>query len=178
MDFFAHSLSGVLLGQLTAPEKSPSEQGFYIGVCTAGMILPDTDAASYLFGPDAFQAIHQRYTHTLFALLILPPLAALVVRTFHKKHSFRTIWLLFLLAMGVHVAEDLIAHWPVEFFYPLSRKGWSFGLIRQDFSLVVDFLFIIGAGLSFYDRLAPHRRIVAGGTFLAVLFYLLFGPGY
>ena len=73
---------------------------------------------------------------------------------------------------------DVFAHWPLEFFYPLSRKGWAFGLIRKDFSYVVDFLFIAGAMLTFYDALEKHRRIVAVGTFLAVFLYLIFGPGY
>ena len=178
MDVIAHSLSGVLLGQISAPGDSERERKYYLGVCVGALILPDIDAVSYVFGPDAFAAIHQRFTHTIFALALLPPVAAGIVRLFHKKHSFLRTYFLILLGMTIHIGEDLIAHWPVEFFYPLSRRGWAFGLIEKDFSLIVDFIFIAGAMLTFYDKLAKHRRIVGILTFAAVFFYLLLGPGY
>ena len=178
MDIIAHSMSGILLGQMAMKEDTKTERRYYFGVCVLGLILPDIDAISYLFGPDAFAAVHQRFTHTIFAVAIFPLIIAWMLHHWDKKHSYIRTYLLLLIGMMVHISEDLIAHWPVEFFHPLSKKGWTFGLIQKDFSLVVDFIFIGGAMLSFYDKLAKYRRWVAGVTFLAVLAYLLSGPGY
>jgi membrane-bound metal-dependent hydrolase YbcI (DUF457 family) len=178
MDIIAHSLSGVLLGQMAMKEDTARERLYYFGVGITALVLPDIDAISYLWGPDGFAAVHQRFTHTIIALGIFPLVMGSIIRKIERKHSFKRTYFLFLAGMMIHVAEDLIAHWPVEFFYPFSRKGWAFGLIQKDFSLVVDFLFIGGAMLSFYDKLARYRRWVAAGTFLVVLLYLLTGPGY
>jgi|GEM_PF-2715509 len=179
MDIFAHSLSGVLLGQAAAPiEAKKKERVYYITLGLIALTFPDIDAISYLWGgPEAFATYHQRYTHTLFALIAFPPLIAGLIRIFHKDHSFLRNYMILVVGMFIHLAEDLIAHWPLEFFYPLSRKGWAFGLIREDFSIIVDFLFIIGAMLTFYDKLEKKRRIVALCTFGVVFLYLILGPG-
>jgi membrane-bound metal-dependent hydrolase YbcI (DUF457 family) len=178
MDIIAHSLSGVLVGRIAMQEETGKDRIFYMGISIAALIVPDVDAISYIKGPDAFAMIHQRFTHTIFSLLLLPPLLAWIVYLFNKRPGFIRIYLLFLIGMGIHIAEDLIAHWPVQFFYPFSQKGWAFGLIRKDFSLVVDFIFIAGAMLTFYDPLVRYRREVALSTFGAVLLYLLLGPGW
>jgi membrane-bound metal-dependent hydrolase YbcI (DUF457 family) len=178
MDIIAHSLSGVLLGRIAAPDDSRKERIYYLGISIAALVLPDADAISYLWGPDAFAAIHQRYTHTIFSMIFFPPAVAGLVYLFHKKHTFIRTYLLFLCGMIIHIAEDLIAHWPVQFFYPLSQKGWALGLINKDFSLVVDFIIIIGAMLTFYDGLLKYRHHVGIGTFIVLILYLLFGPGY
>lgn len=178
MDIFAHSLSGVLLGQIAMKENAAKERGFYLGTGIAALVVPDIDAVSYLWGPDAFQAIHQRFTHTIFSMMILPFFLACIMLLFFRKQGFWKIYLIFLVGMGIHIAEDLIAHWPVQFFYPVSQKGWAFGLIKKDFSLVVDFIFIMGAMLTFYDPLVKRRRVVALSTFGAVVLYLLLGPGW
>lgn len=179
MDIFAHGFSGVLLSQV-ARRKDDAQQDriFYFTTCVGAMILPDLDAVSYLFGPDAFAAIHQKYTHTIFALVLIPPLAATALHLVFKHYSWILTWLLVTVGMSIHIAEDLIAHWPVRFFYPFSQKGWAFGLIRKDFSIVVDFIFIIGAMVTFYDRATPYRRIIAILTFIIVAVYLFLGPGF
>ena len=178
MDIIAHSLSGMLLGQMAMKEDTPGERKYYFGIGITALVLPDIDAISYLWGPEGFAAVHQRFTHTVFALAVIPLGLAWFVRRIDKKHSFKSAYLLFFIGMAIHIAEDLIAHWPVEFFHPFSRKGWALGLIQKDFSLVVDFIFITGAMLCFYDRLIRFRRWVAAATFLSVGLYLLLGPGY
>ena len=177
MDVIAHSLSGVLVGRAGAARDDARERKFYLTVGGGAFLFPDIDAVSYLWGPDAFALIHQRYTHTIFALILFPPLLAFAFRFLFRDRSWKTIYLLVLAGMSIHIAEDLIAHWPVEFFYPLSGKGLSFGLIREDFSLVVDFILIGGSMLTFYDRFVPHRRLVSIGTFIVLGLYLFLGPG-
>ena len=49
MDIIAHSLSGILLGQIAMKEDTGAERKYYFSVCIAGLILPDIDAISYLF---------------------------------------------------------------------------------------------------------------------------------
>ncbi len=179
MDIIGHAFAGVVLGQAAAPKSSDRQlHAFAILTATGASLLPDLDAVSYIWGPDAFAAIHQKYTHSVFALGILVLAGAYVAWRIYPRAGFRYTLVLLTCALGVHVAGDLIAHWPVEFFYPLSRKGWTFGLIRQDFSLVVDMILAAGALLSFYDPLKPHRRVVALSTFGVLVAYLLFGPGW
>ena len=178
MDVFGHSFEGVLLARIAAPQDSPAERRYYLGVCIGASLLPDMDAISYLWGPDAFALVHQRYTHTIFALIVLPPLFALFVRMVHKRHTWLKTYLLSLAAMIVHISSDLIAHWPVEFFYPLSRKGWTLGLIRKDFSLVADLILITGSLVTFYDKAVKYRRSLSLITIFLLVGYLLFGPGY
>ncbi len=103
MDIFAHTLSGVLLGRIAAPDDTPAEWKYYLTICVGASLIPDVDTVSYLFGPDAFAAVHQRYTHTIFALMIIPPLAAFVVRHIYKKHSWLRIYLLFFIGMMIHI---------------------------------------------------------------------------
>lgn len=178
MDIIAHSLSGVLLGRFAMQKETEKDRIFYLGIGITALIIPDVDAISYIKGPDAFALIHQRFTHTIFSLFLLPLFLAWIVYLFHKRHTFKSIYILFLIGMSIHIAEDLIAHWPVQFFYPVYQKGWAFGMIKKDFSLIVDFIFILGAMLSFYDPLVKYKRVVALSTFGAILLYLLFGPGW
>lgn len=176
MELIGHTAAGILLARLTAPQDTLPERKFYLTVCIGASILPDLDALSYLWGPDAFAAIHQRWTHTILALIVLPLLFALIFRIFHKKHSLQLIWGLSVFAFILHIAGDLIAHWPVEFFYPLSRRGWAFGLIKKDFSLTVALILIIGALVTFYDKFARHRRFISISVFIVLAIYLFAIP--
>lgn len=178
MDFIGHVSSGILLGRLIAPNDTISERKYYLGVCVGASLLPDLDAVSYLVGPDTFAAIHQHYTHTIFALLLFPVLFTSIVHAFHKSHSWIRTYALSIAAMLLHLGGDLIAHWPLQFFYPLSEKGWAFGFIQKDFSIVIDLILAVGAIITFYDKAISYRRLISILTFLVVLFYIFFGPGY
>lgn len=176
MELIGHTAAGILLARLIATEDTPMERRFYLSVCIGASVLPDIDAVSYLWGPDVFAAIHQRWTHTIFAFIVLPLVFALIFRLFHKRHSLTLIWGLSLAAFILHIAGDLIAHWHVEFFYPLSRRGWAFGLIKKDFSLTVSLILIIGAMLTFYDKFSNHRRLISISVFIVLIIYLFAIP--
>jgi len=134
LDVIDHAFSGGLIGLALEPgpflrdPAKPRARWPLLGVLAA--TFPDVDAVSYLWGADTFARVHQTYTHNILAFLLLPPLVALALRIEQRGIA------LFYAGMAAHLLGDVIATWPLRFLLPFSDRGFAFGLIQRDFSVL------------------------------------------
>lgn len=92
------------------------------GMTVLAGILPDIDAVSYLFGPEAYIAWHHVAGHNLAASVLLSALAAWACRGRRLQAVILTQ-----LAFHAHVLADMIlTQYPVHFFWPLSNAEYLF----------------------------------------------------
>ena len=178
MDITSHALSGMLLGFVVEPQPPAKERMWrwpLLGALAAS--LPDVDAVTALGGPDAFKRFHQLYTHNVIAFALAPVCVAAIVARLSRREDFARLWLLFQCGFALHLLGDLIAQWPLKFLYPFSTRGWSYGFIHRDFSLVIPFLLLVFAGAGFWDPAIPRRRWIGVAGLIAGTLYVLLGPG-
>ena len=88
--------------------------------CTLGAVLPDIDAASYLFGAQAYGQWHHTFGHNVFLW------AGFVGWVTWRCRSWRALVLSFL-SFGSHLLTDAqLSGWLQYWFWPFSRKGYLF----------------------------------------------------
>lgn len=180
MEVFGHAFSGVLLAQSLEPPEARAKPAWAWPVMGAvAALAPDVDGVTVLGGPDTFKAYHQLYTHNVIAFAIAPPLIALAAHRLTKRRfTYARLLALFWLGMALHLAGDLIAQWPLKFFYPFSTRGWSFGFLPRDFSIGLALILMLVALTGYVDQVAPYRRITAAAGLLAGVLYVTVGPGF
>ncbi len=158
------------MGRAFQPEGL-HRKAFIIFGGTAGF-LPDIDIPIALMGHNAWFRWHQLFTHSLIGLLFLPLLLALIP---FKFASFRIRYGMSLCGWILHICLDLSARWPVPLLWPLTEKRWSFMMIKDDFSWIVDMLLIIGLAISLWDPMVKHGRRIANATLIFVAAWLILG---
>ena len=151
MDVFGHAALSLLAGRALAP-RPELRRATTIGAM-AGGLLPDVDVVAYLWGADAFLALHQLYTHNVIALAVLPAIAGLALGAVLGRNQG---WVLLAtwVGMAFHLLGDVIGLWPVPLLYPFSDAPLAFFLLEQDFSLALDVVLILGAVSTFWDPIA------------------------
>jgi inner membrane protein len=146
MDTLTHALSGALMARASAPRELPPRAiarrvaaGFL--ACAA----PDLDFVVGYFGPVAYLTQHRGVTHSLLLLplwaLLLSWLLAKIVR---EPGGWRALYGVTAMALGVHIAGDVITSFGTMVFAPLST--WRAG-IGTTFIIDLWFTGIILAGL-------------------------------
>lgn len=180
MEVFGHAFSGVLLAQILEPGNAKEKPAWVWPVLGAVAALsPDVDGFTILGGADAFKRWHQLYTHNAVAFAVAPPLIALAAnRLTRGRFGFPALLALFWIGMALHLAGDLIAHWPLKFFYPFSGTGWSFRLLPRDFSIGLALILMLASLAGYVDQVAPWRRVIAAAGLVAGVLYVTAGPGW
>ncbi|HET7670273.1 MAG TPA: metal-dependent hydrolase [Burkholderiales bacterium] len=146
MDTLTHALSGALLARATAPKDAPPRSiprrvaaGFL--ACAA----PDLDFVVGYAGPVAYLEQHRGVTHSLILLplwaLLLSWLLAKILR---EPRGWRALYGVAALALGAHIAGDVITSFGTIVFAPFS--DWRAG-IGTTFIIDLWFSGIILAGL-------------------------------
>ena len=137
MDPICHTMVGASLG-VTGLEKK-TRYGFATLIIAAN--LPDIDVVSYLWGQTATVAFRRGLTHGIPALIVLPVLLALAMKSLDRITAKRGArqevsfnWLLLLSAIGV---------WSHPLLDSLNTYGmrWLMPIVNRRFYL--DVLFII-----------------------------------
>jgi inner membrane protein len=158
VDTLTHALSGALLARATAPKDAPPRSlprrvaaGFL--ACAA----PDLDFVVGFLGPVAYLAHHRGVTHSLVMLplwaLLLSWLLAKILR---EPRGWRALYGVTALALGAHIAGDVITSFGTIVFAPISDWRAAIGT-----TFIIDLWFsgIILAGLAasaiFYRWKAP-----------------------
>src|SRR5258706_4258835 len=147
MDTLTHALSGALLARATAPKDAPPHSllrriaaGFF--ACAA----PDLDFVAGYAGPVAYLLNHRGVTHSL----VLLPLWALAVawllaKILRHPGGWRALYGISALAIGAHIARDVITSYGTMVLAPFS--DWRAG-IGTTFIIDPWFSGIIVAGLA------------------------------
>lgn len=114
MHFEPHAALGWLIGNLGGGDRRVRNY------CTVGAVLPDIDAAAYLFGPQAYGEWHHTFGHNVFLW------AAFTGWVGWRCGSWRAGWLAFL-SFGSHLLTDAqFSGWKLYLFWPASRAGYVF----------------------------------------------------
>ena len=146
MDTLTHALSGALLARATAPKDAPPRSlprriaaGFL--ACAA----PDLDFVAGFAGPVSYLVNHRGVTHSLILLplwaLALSWLLAKIVR---EPRGWRALYGITAMAIGAHIAGDLITSYGTMILAPFSDWRAAIGT-----TFIIDLWFsgIIVAGL-------------------------------
>ena len=146
MDTLTHALSGALLARATASKDAPPHSiprriaaGFF--ACAA----PDLDFVTGFGGPVAYLLNHRGATHSVILLpLWALGLAWLLGKIVREPGSWRALYGITALAIGLHIAGDVITSYGTMVFAPFS--DWRAG-IGTTFIIDLWFSGIIVAGL-------------------------------
>src|SRR3954471_17519323 len=166
MDTLTHALSGALLARATAAGDAPPRSlprrvaaGFF--ACAA----PDLDFVTGCFGPVAYLENHRGATHSLILLpLWALALSWLLARILREPGGWRALYGVTAMAIGLHIAGDLITSYGTMVLAPFS--DWRVG-IGTTFIIDLWFSGIIVVGL-IASAIARRVRWPAVGA-LAVL---------
>ncbi|MGD9954343.1 MAG: metal-dependent hydrolase [Burkholderiales bacterium] len=172
MDTLTHALSGALLARASAPKGAPPRSiprrvaaGFF--ACAA----PDLDFALAFVSPVFYLEQHRGPTHSLILLplwaLLLSWLLAKILR---EPGGWKALYGVCALALGAHIAGDLITSFGTIIFAPLSDARYAWGT-----TFIIDLWFtgIIAAGL-LASLLWRRSRLPAMAAGLVLVSYVGF----
>ena len=175
MDPITHTCSGILLGQGLRPLTAVRNTTLVVAGLAA--FAPDVDSISYLWGSDTFYRVHHTYTHTLWGLVLMALLLAVIESRWIKTLSFSRLLGLNLLGGGIHLCGDMIALWPLRILWPFSDHDFVLKW-TGDFDYVVLAVVVMATGLSETDGLQHRAPWIIAGGFLILISYFLFFPGW
>lgn len=164
MDTLTHALSGALLARATYQERQEISLSARSWLGFGVAALPDIDFVLRAVDPLYYLNWHRGVTHSL----VLMPLwawllAALVNRVSRRRWPIGALLRLFLLAIGIHIAGDLITSYGTRIFMPLWDRRFA---IPTTFIIDPWFSAIIIGGLLASLR---YRRAGVARAGLAVL---------
>jgi len=119
----AHAGVGWLIGVL-----APSSDRRLRNWCLVAALLPDIDAAAYLFGPVAYMNYHHTFGHNIFLGLACTAAAALHHRGAGVRRAVLAAGIV-ALAFAAHILGDMkLSAYPVVLFWPLSHAEYEIPL--------------------------------------------------
>jgi hypothetical protein len=115
MHLECHAVLGWAIANMGAPK--PEQRGIR-NFTVVSAILPDIDAAAYLFGPFYYGLYHHTFGHNVF-LWILWSLWGV------KRYGSWRAGLLAFVAFGSHLLSDAyMSNWFLYLFWPVSQRGF------------------------------------------------------
>lgn len=146
MDTLTHALSGALLARASAPRDAPrGALGRRVAAGFLACAAPDLDFVFSYAGPAAYLEYHRGITHSV---LLLPlwalALSWLLARLLREPRGWRALYGVCALAIGAHIAGDLITSFGTIVLAPLSDWRAALGT-----TFIIDLWFtgLIAAGL-------------------------------
>ncbi|HSF47273.1 MAG TPA: metal-dependent hydrolase [Burkholderiales bacterium] len=129
MDTLTHALSGALAARATAPERARISAAARVGAGFLACAFPDTDVILSYISPITYLTQHRGVTHSIFLLPVWALLLAWLFAKIHRDHqvSWRDYFGVCALALGFHIAGDLITSFGTMIYAPFSdaRVAWG-----------------------------------------------------
>ena len=167
MDVVTHALLGAALARATTTRRSRLAVRERVLLGAAAAAFPDVDFIGFLIDPLRFLADwHQGPTHSLVLLPLWAALiAAVFVRLTGRRDAFAEAAGVSALALGSHIAADLVTAYGTAALQPLSPARWSLGT-----TFVIDPLFsgIVLVGLALALRSGRRAPVVASLALLGL----------
>ncbi len=172
MDLLIHSASGAFIGWALPQRRAGPGATLLVVV---GALLPDADVFIDRFlGPRSGFG-HRGFTHSLFGVAVLAPLAALVALRFSKEKRLARLVAPIAIGMLSHVLFDLPTPMGVRFFYPFSRQYVHLDFLGYvDWTLFTLGLFVLLAAWTYANRNVALRRGILSVVLLSSLSWWLF----
>ncbi len=174
MKFPEHFTLSFLIAQLGVQEQ-------YGLVGTALVVaagnLPDLDSVTLFGGWRLYRTYHRIIGHGVPVTLAGPALLALLAYSVLGLRPLWPLWCWLQVALVVHLCTDVCFYrWPVQLWWPLSSKGWGFGLVSWN-DLVPTLLLYGGTALALvWQPLAPLVAALAIGAFALYLVWRAWRP--
>jgi hypothetical protein len=167
MKFPEHLALSYLLAQFgVRQEFGPVGTGLML---TAGF-LPDLDTLTVLGGWRSHNRYHRVVGHGLPVTVAGPPALAAVGAGLLGAGAFWALWGWLQLALVAHLATDVLFYrWPVQWAWPLSRRGLGLGLVGWN-DLVPTLLLYAGTAIALLWPAAATA--VAAASLAALALYL------
>lgn len=173
MDYLTHGAAGAFIAW-SWPRRWAVRTGVAASVTAA--LLPDIDIfLPEHFNPDATLA-HRGFTHSLFGVVLLAPLVAIVPWWFSKeKSAYRGLVALVGLGMTSHLVLDLPTELGLKIFWPFYPKHvyleWLSGI---DLTLFTVSVFVLLAAWTYAKPGEAVRRGIFSSAFLVLFCWWLF----
>lgn len=171
MDLFIHGAGGVFIGWALRHRAGPRAVPFAV----ASALLPDADMFVAPFLDPLSSFAHRGFTHSLFGVAVMAPVAALVALWLSKEKEFTRLLTLIAIGMLSHVLLDLPTPMGVMLFSPFSRKYVHLDFLGYaDWTLFTLALFVLLAAWTYGNRDAAVRRGILSAVLLSSLSWWLF----
>ena len=172
MDWLTHSAAGAFIGW-ALPQRRAGPGAAPLVV--AGALLPDVDNFIDPFLDPQSGFAHRGFTHSLFGVAVLAPLAALVALRLSKEKGFARVVALIAIGMLSHVLLDLPTLMGLMLFYPFSRHYVHLDFLGYaDWTLFTLALFVLLAAWTYANRDGAVGRGILSAVLLASLSWWLF----
>jgi membrane-bound metal-dependent hydrolase YbcI (DUF457 family) len=172
MDAFIHVGAGTFIGwalpqRLAGPGAAP--------LVVAGALLPDADTLISPFLDPQSGLAHRGFTHSLFGVAVLAPLAAFVALRLSREKRYVRLVALVAIGMLSHVLLDLPTPMGVVLFYPFSRNYVHLDFLGYvDWTLFTLVLFVLLATWTYANHGTALRRGILSAALLSALSWWLF----
>ncbi len=172
MDSLTHVAAGASIGWVlrqrwACPGAAP--------LVVAGALLPDADVLIGPFLDPRSGFAHRGFTHSLFGVAVLAPLAALVALRLSREKRYARLVALIAIGMLSHVLLDLPTPLGAVAFYPFSRKYVHLDFLGYlDWTLFTLGLFVLLAAWTYAHRDAAVRRGLLAAALLSSLSWWLY----
>lgn len=167
MDNLTHTLIGVAVASAGLRQRLGRGTTAVLAIASN---LPDIDAVYLFFGGEYGFLARRMLTHSILGILVLSLLAAWVFRFFYRELSYKALFFLCLLGMGLHVFYDLMNSYGVVLLYPFSHERFELAWIFI-IDLVLWFLLILPFILLKFKKLKSKECEIFKVTVLAVGLY-------
>jgi inner membrane protein len=158
-----HVTASFLLAQLGVQERY-GPAGTLLMV--AAGLLPDLDGLTILAGWRTYRTYHRTLGHGL----VVTALGPLLLAAASGLEPFLPLWAWLQASLVLHVFTDVCFYrWPVQLLWPLSRRGWGFGLVG--WNDLVPTLALYGASVAVL--VWPAHGVAFATVGIAALFYYL-----
>lgn len=137
--------------------------------------MPDVDIFVEPFVSPQSGFVHRGFTHSLFGIAVLAPLAALVAMRLLRAKQYARLVALIALGMLSHALLDLPTPMGTMFFFPFSKKYLHLDLLGYvDWTLFTLALSVLLATWTYANRGAFVRRGILSAVLLSSLSWWLF----
>lgn len=172
MDAFIHVGTGTLIGWALAQRRPGSGA---TPLVVAGALLPDADTLISPFLDPQSGFAHRGFSHSLFGVAVLAPLAAVVALRLSREKRYARLVVLIAIGMISHILLDLPTPMGVVLFYPFSRNFVHLDFLGYvDWTLFTLVLFVLLAAWTYANRGTAVRRGLLSATLLSALSWWLF----
>jgi inner membrane protein len=170
MDAVTHVALGAILAEV---QRKPNVSKCILLVGSLAQLFPDIDGVgAFVLSTDSNLLFHRGITHSLLAVLILPPVFA-GAATKLNGHSYGFWWSFFSVQYAVHIFVDLFNAYGVGLLEPFSGEKYSWHSVY-----VADIVFMLvtvtSAIVIFYTRDGFLRQKWAFGALILCAFYMLY----
>ncbi|MGH7453209.1 MAG: metal-dependent hydrolase [bacterium] len=174
MDNLTHSLTGTLAAKIIETAKptaaaEPKEKRKVFWLLVASANFPDIDVVLGFLGDPIFSISHHRgITHSLLFAPVLALLPAVLFYFWGKLKNFKTLWLMALIGILIHIFFDVITPLGTQLFAPFSKTkyAWDWMFIIDPFFTGILALTLL-LGKVFKSR---QKQFILGGSIFVVLY--------